>query len=75
MLNKKKIGGSHIPEDKTLKRIRWIEDKERKAFEKEYKDLINNGYIFRQKKKTGKGSDWHISLNPKRLKDLYDLLQ
>ena len=73
LLNKKKIGGAHIPEDKVLKRLRWIKD--RKDFEKEYKHLVNQGYILRQKKKTGKGSDWHISLNPKHLKELYNLLE
>jgi len=75
LLNKRKIGGVHIPEKKVLKRLGWIEDNERKEFEKDYKNLINQGCIFRQKKKTGKGSDWHISLNPKRLKELYELLE
>lgn len=75
LLNKRYIGGKHFPEKKLIvSRTKYLEAKERKDFEKEYKQFINERFILRSKKRTGKGSDWHISLNPRKLKDLYELL-
>ena len=66
LLNKRKIGGSHIPEQLMLSsKTKWLSKGERREFNKEYKELINNQVILRSKKRTGKGYDWHISLNPK----------
>ncbi|MDP3640171.1 MAG: hypothetical protein Q8R53_03140 [Nanoarchaeota archaeon] len=73
LLNKRCIGGKHTPEEKLIKsKIRWLEPQERKEFEKEYKQMINESIISRSKKMTGKGSDWHVSLNPRTLKELYE---
>lgn len=73
LLNQKKIGGNHAPEKQLLiSKIRWLGKEERKEFEKEYKELLNNEIILRAKKRTGKGFDWHISLNPKRVKETYE---
>lgn len=74
MLNKRIIGGKHAPEEYLLK-TRWLRKEEIKEFEKEYRQLINNQSILKIKKKTGKGSDWHISLNPRNLKELYELIR
>lgn len=75
MLDKTIIGGVHTPEDKlVLSKIKWLNKEERREFEKEYKVAINNGLILRIMKKTGKGSDWHISLNPRRLKEIHELI-
>ena len=75
MLSKKCIGGKHTPEEKLIKsKTKWLESDEKKEFEKEYKQTINNSIILRSKKMTGKGSDWHVSLNPRRLKELYEKL-
>ena len=76
MLSKKCIGGKHTPEEKLIKsKTKWLESDEKKEFEKEYKQTINNSIILRSKKMTGKGSDWHISLNPRMLKELYEKLR
>lgn len=76
LLNKRYIGGKHIPEDKVLKsKTKWADPKYLPDFNKEYKELTNKNFILKLKKKTGKGSDWHISLNPRRLKDLYELIR
>ena len=76
LLNKKYIGGKHTPEDKLVKsKIKWIDKNERKQFEREYKSMINGEYILRLKKRTGKGSDWHISINPRRLREIYEMLR
>lgn len=75
MLNKRIIGGKHTPEDKMIKsKATWVQKEELKDFEEEYRWAINEELILRMKKRTGKGSDWHISLNPRRLKEIYDLI-
>jgi len=38
-------------------------------------DVTNAKIILRVKKKTGKGSNWHISLNPRKLKELYGIIE
>lgn len=76
LLNRRYIGGKHTPEEKSIRsKIKWLGSHEQKEFEKEYKQLVNEGIILRSKKMTGKGSDWHISLNPRTLKELYDRLR
>lgn len=76
MLNKKYIGGKHTPEDKLiLSKTKWLQKYERREFEKEYQKLVNSGFILKTKKKTGKGSGWHISLNPRNLKELYVIIK
>jgi hypothetical protein len=76
MLNHRCIGGKHKPEAE-LKRnkTRWLSKEERRDFEEEYRGAINNGLIIRVKKKTGKGDDWHISLEPSRLRELYEMIE
>ena len=75
LIDKKYIGGKHIPEDKLIKsKTKWIDTKAKKEFEKEYKRMLNDSFILRLKKRTGKGSNWHISLNPRKLKELYEIL-
>jgi len=75
MLNKNYIGGKHTPEEKAVKsKTRWLNKKEIKKFEEEYKQMINAGFFMKTKKRTGKGTDWHISLNPRKLKDLREVL-
>jgi len=76
MLSKRIIGGSHTPENKLItSKTKWLNKKEIKEFEKEYKQIINNKIIIRLKKRTKKSSDWHISLNSKKLKELSELLE
>ena len=76
MFNKRIIGGSHTPENKLIvSKTKWLNKKEINQFEKEYKQIINNKIIIRLKKRTKKSSDWHISLNPKKLKELSELLE
>jgi hypothetical protein len=76
MLNKRYIGGKHFPEDKLVNsRTKWLQKEELKEFEKEYKELINTQFILKTKKRTGKGYDWHVSLNPRKLKEMYELIK
>jgi hypothetical protein len=76
MLNKRCIGGKHTSEEYLIRsKLRWLHKADVKIFHKEYKEILNNQLLLRIKKRTGKSYDWHISLNPKRLKELYDLLK
>ncbi|MFH0874427.1 MAG: hypothetical protein V1859_00685 [archaeon] len=71
MLNKHIIGGKHIPENIIIKsKTKWMNSSERNIFQKEFDDLIKQEFFIRLKKRSGKGSDWHISLNPGRLNEL-----
>ena len=71
LLRQKVIGGKHIPERCVInKKIMRLRLPERREFFKEYKSLINQGYIFRQKKRTGKGDEEHVSLNPEVINDM-----
>jgi hypothetical protein len=75
MLNKHYIGGKHFPEHKLLiSRIKWLSKEERKIFEKEYDFMINKEYIIRLKKRTSKSTEWHISINPEKLKDVFEMM-
>ena len=75
LLNKHYIGGKHFPEEKlAASRTKYLSPDEQKEFEKEYGQLVNGLFFIRLKKRTGKGTEWHISLNPRKLKELYELL-
>ena len=74
LLNKR-IFNRHTPEDKLLRRkTKWLKESEKKGFDKEYRWLVNEVIILREKKRTGKGSGWHIRLNPRKLKEAYELI-
>jgi len=76
MLSKKIIGSKHTPEDKLIKsKTQWLSKEEYNEFDKEYRKAINEQLILKIKKRTGKGSDWHISLNPRKLKELYEMIR
>lgn len=75
LLNKK-IFTRHKPEKKVLNfKTKWLSKEDKKEFEKEYKELINEMIILREKKRTGKGEDWHIRLNPRKLKEVGEKLK
>ena len=76
MLRFKYIGSRHTPEGKFLRRtIILLDKKQRREFVKEYKQIINDGLIIRELKRTKKGMDWHISLNPRKLKEIHEVIK
>lgn len=76
MLNKRYIGAKHTPEKKILAaKTRYLDSNSKKEFQKEYKELVNLGIIIRERKRTGKANDWHISLQARKLPFVYELLQ
>ena len=76
LLAKRCIGGKHIPESIVMAHLVFgLDRNRRRELEKDYRDLLNNGTIMRMKKRTGKGSDWHISLNPRKMDEIYWILR
>jgi len=74
LVNQKCIGGKHFPEDVLIKsRTRWLQKQEVREFKKEYKKIKH--LLITLKKRTGKGSGWHISINPKCLSKIKELLE
>jgi len=73
MLNKRYIGGRHTPEDKIIQqKTRYLSKDDKKTFVQEYKRLVHEQYLLRAKKRTKRDYDWHISLNPQKLKQIYE---
>jgi hypothetical protein len=65
MLHNRIIGEKHAPEQLMIKsKVRHLDKTSQKEFYEEYEALVKKQYFIRLKKRTGKGTDWHISLNP-----------
>ena len=66
-------GGKHTPLDFVVKGIPEHyrnTHKGKKAVERAFKELTNGGWIYTSAKRTGKGSNEHISLNPKKVSEI-----
>ena len=71
-------GGKHTPFDFALNGIPEHyrnTHKGKKVIEKALKDLTNKEWIIILMKRTGKGSDEHISLNPRKVSEIKQFLQ
>lgn len=70
-------GGKHIPLDFVVKGVpehyRNIH-RGQKAVERVLKELANSGWIIILAKRTGKGSEEHISLNPRHVSEIWGFL-
>jgi len=72
--NKNIIGHKHIPEQLVIKQLlKNYNNSVRKQFFSEYKEFVKKEYVLRLKKRTGKGTEWHISLNPEKAKELNEI--
>jgi len=73
MLNKRYIGARHFPEERLMKsRTKWLSKQEFREFRKEYMSMI---HCFRRaKKRTGRGSAWHISIDPRHLSEIEEMI-
>lgn len=75
LFNKKYIGNAHVPEEFIMKRLKNVHDKKlRRQIADEWKWLENEGYITRMKKRTSKGTDFHVSLNPKKIFEVKEMI-
>ncbi len=77
LIKRRKIGGSHTPLDNVTQHLsdEFLKEKRtQKIINSALKELVNDGMVTVLKKKTGKGSDLHISVNPRKLKEIAELL-
>jgi len=78
LIRSKVWGGKHVPLDVVTKGIPEHyrnTHKGKKAVEKVLKELTNDEWIILLTKKTGKGSDDHVSLNPRKVSEIKQFLQ
>lgn len=71
-------GGRHTPLDFVQKGVPEHyrnTHKGMKVLEKSIKELVNCGWIIIISKRTGKGSDEHISLNPRKVNEIREFLE
>jgi len=71
-------GGKHTPLDFILKGIPEHyknTHKGKKEIEKVLKGLKNNGWIIILSKRTGKGSGDHVSLNPRKIREIRQFIE
>jgi len=70
-------GGKHTPLDFVIKGVPEHyrnTHKGKKAVEKALKELTNDEWIIILAKRTGRGSDNHISLNPRKVSEIKQFL-
>ncbi len=70
-------GGKHAPLDLVIKGIPEHyrnTHKGKKAVEKALKELTNDELVIILSKRTGKGSDDHVSLNPRKVSEIKQFL-
>jgi len=76
LLTRNIVGAKHIPEDRIIiPRIKRLPRQEQRQFYEEYEMLVRRDLLIRLKKKTGKGDDWHISINPEHIGEAYELIE
>lgn len=71
LFNKKRIGGKHTEEKNCLRWIKNLAPKKHRQVLKDWKKCINEGLVL----KSIKTSEFHISLNPRKLKEILELIK
>ena len=71
LLSQRRIGGRHIPESVCLRWIKHLPKDEHKMTIEDWEYCIKEGLVLTKPKP----SDRHVSLNPKRLKEVYVLIE
>ena len=77
LLKKRNIGGKHTPLDNITKNLpdEFLHDKNgKKQIAEAVKELVNETFVILSIKKTGKGSDVHISINPRSIAGISEFL-
>tara|TARA_Y100000310_G_scaffold316095_1_gene367445 strand:- start:1804 stop:2046 length:243 start_codon:yes stop_codon:yes gene_type:complete len=75
LFSHKCVGKKHLPERICLGWIKNVTSEKLRIVRKEWQDLKNMGWILMSKKRTGKSSSIHISINPRHLKDIARVIQ
>ena len=77
LIRKQKFGGAHTPLENITRNApgNFLQNKEgQKRIHKAVKELVNDGWAIVLKKRTGKGSDLHISINPRMIREISEYL-
>ena len=77
LIKKRKFGGAHTPLDNITNNLpdELLHNKQgQKLIEKGVKELVNFEFVIVLQKRTGKGSDLHISINPRKIKEISEFL-
>lgn len=78
LVNSNTWGGKHTPLDFVVKGVPEhyrVTHKGRKVVKQALKELTNDGWIILLSKRTGHGSDEHISLNPRKVSEIKQFLE
>ena len=69
------IGSKHAPERLMFRfALKHFGRDVQKTFYADYTVLLNKDYFVKLKKRTGKGTEYHISLNPEMIEELKELI-
>lgn len=76
LIKRRKIGGAHTPLERVTRSLpdEFLQKHSSKIVERAVKELMNDGLIFLQQKRTGKDSDLHIAINPRAWKEIGSFL-
>jgi len=75
LLKKNCIGGVHTPLGRVKSCIQLHSKQDKKEFEQALDELVKEAWIISTSKRTGKGSDIHLSLNPRTLSQISEFLR
>lgn len=70
LLKKSCIGGAHTPLGRVRSCVEVHSKQEKKEFEQAIDELVKQEWVIALTKRTGKGSDIHLSINPRALDEI-----
>jgi hypothetical protein len=71
LFNKRRIGGKHTEEANLFRRIKHLPRGEQSAILTDWEYCVKNELVLRLKK-TG---EFHVSINPEKLKEVFEIIQ
>jgi len=71
LFNKRRIGGKHTEEANLFRRIKHLSRAEQSAIIEDWEKCMKDGFVIRLKKT----SEFHVSLNPEKLKEILEMIQ
>lgn len=75
LIKKNCIGGVHTPLGRVKSCIEIHSKQDKKEFEHALDELIKEVWVISANKRTGKGSDIHLSINPRALNKISEFLK
>lgn len=75
LLKKECIGGVHTPLGRVKSCIELHSKRDKKAFEQALDELVKCAWVIASSKRTGKGTDIHLSINPRALVEIKTFLR